>query len=280
MTTDGTSRVGAMEAGLAAATARIEALEQAQSDQQRHLQVRTVMDWIKQAELNSDPLVSVILPTRDRAELLPRAVSSVLHQSYSHWELLIVDDASRDATPDVIANIDDHRVRHFVGRGVGVAAARNIALDEANGQMIAFLDDDNTMHPDWLRSVVWAFEQHPTIDVLYGAYVVDDPLRTGGRSSGGLPSLLFYAYDHHAVVKRNIADIGCIAHRAGLPEGRFDETLRNVTDWDLFLRLTREGPPLQLPAVACFYRSDSPHRLSWGPTFEADVAAVRRRNAR
>jgi len=78
----------------------------------------------------------------------------------------------------------------------------------------------------------------------------------------------------------NIADIGCIAHRAGLPEARFDESLREMGDWDLFLRLTRDAPPLALPAIACYYTTDAPNRLSSGPTFQADLAAVRSKNKR
>jgi hypothetical protein len=74
--------------------------------------------------------------------------------------------------------------------------------------------------------------------------------------------------------------MGCIAHRAGLPEARFDESLREMGDWDLFLRLTRRAPPLALPAIACFYTTDAPNRLSHGPTFAADVAAVRAKNRR
>ena len=82
------------------------------------------------------------------------------------------------------------------------------------------------------------------------------------------------------MANRNIADIGCIGHRAGLTEGRFDEALREMGDWDLFLRLTSKRPPLALPAVACYYTTDAPNRLSHGPTFQADLAAVRAKNRR
>ena len=78
----------------------------------------------------------------------------------------------------------------------------------------------------------------------------------------------------------NIADIGCIAHRAGIAEARFDESLREMGDWDLLLRLTRDAPPLALPAVACYYTTDAPDRLSHGPTYEADLAKVREKNRR
>jgi hypothetical protein len=136
------------------------------------------------------------------------------------------------------------------------------------------------MHPHWLKSLVWAFAQRPDATVLYGAFVVDDTARLHGEGGGDLPQLYFRPYDHQAVAVNNIADMGCIAHRARLPEARFDETLRQFGDWDLFLRLTRDAPPMALPAIACFYTTDAPNRLSSGPTIQAELDTVRSRYKR
>jgi hypothetical protein len=136
------------------------------------------------------------------------------------------------------------------------------------------------MHPYWLKSVVWGFEQRPEATILYGGFVVDDTARIDQKGRGDLPQLYFFPYDHQDIAHNNIADMGCIAHRAGLPEGHFDENLREMGDWDLFLRLTRKAPPLALPAIACFYGTDAPNRLSHGPTFAADSLAVRAKNKR
>ncbi len=266
--------------GLEDPAARLAALERAVADHGRQLQVRAVMDWIEHATLRSAPLVSVVLPTRDRRDLLARAIESVQKQSYRNWELLIVDDGSVDGTADFLAGLADDRVRCFRHHGAGACAARNVALAQARGELIAYLDDDNMMHPAWLKGVVWGFEQRPEANVLYGGYVVDDAWRINRKRSGYLPRLFFLPYDHHQVAQRSVADIGAIAHRAGLPEARFDESLREMGDWDLFLRLTRTAPPLALPAIACFYTTDAPNRLSHGPTFAADKAAVRAKNRR
>jgi glycosyltransferase involved in cell wall biosynthesis len=259
---------------------QLAALERSVTESQRQLQVHTVMGWIAQTEVAAGPLVSVVLPTRDRCQLLPRAIASVVAQSYPNWELLVVDDGSVDGTPGLLAASDDPRLRSFRGPGAGVCAARNIALRHARGELVAYLDDDNIMHPQWLKSVVWAFQQRPNTAVLYGAFVVDDSARLKRQGSGELPQTYFFPYDHQAVAVDNIADIGCMAHRAGLPHARFDETLREMGDWDLFLRLTRDAPPLALPAIACFYTTDAPNRLSNGPTFQADLEAVRSKNRR
>ena len=273
-------RVVALEAALAEATTALEAERARGADHERALQVRTVMDWIAQAEVEEDTLVSVVLPTRNRASYLPRAVESVYGQTYRNWELLIVDDASTDDTSEVIAQFDDPRIRAFTGRGGSAPAARNVALSEAKGDVITYVDDDNTMHPDWLKSVVWAFCQRPDVDVLYGAFVIDDVRRILGTDSGALPHLFFRPYEHHALAQHMIADMGTMAHRAGLGEGRFDVTLREMADWDLLLRLTRERPPLPLPVIGCYYRTDSPNRLTNGPTHERDRDAIRERNRR
>jgi hypothetical protein len=246
----------------------------------RQLQVRAVMDWIERATLSTGPLISVILPTRDRCALLRRALESLGAQSYPHWEALVVDDASLDETPALLSAVGDERIKALRGPGLGTCAARNVALGHAKGELIAYLDDDNLMHPQWLKTVAWAFEQHPEADTLYGAFIVDDPERIKRVSRGALPRLFFFPYDHAAVARDNIADMGCIAHRAGLPEARFDDQLREMGDWDLFLRLTRDKPPLAVPAVACFYTTDAPNRTSNGPTHELDLATVRRKNQR
>ena len=262
------------------ASAQLAALERTVADHGRQLHVRAVMDWIEHATLTSAPLVSVVLPTRDRRDLLARAIESVQKQSYGNWELLIVDDGSVDGTAEFLAGIAGERLRRFRHHGAGACAARNVALAQARGDLIAYLDDDNMMHPAWLKAVVWGFEQRPEANVLYGGYVVDDWWRISRKKSGDLPRLVFLPYDHHQVAHRSVADMGCIAHRAGLPEARFDESLREMGDWDLLLRLTRTAPPLALPAIACFYTTDAPNRLSHGPTFAADKATVRAKNRR
>jgi hypothetical protein len=257
-----------------------DAMQRSLDEAHRQLRVRAVMDWIASITVASGPLITVILPTRDRRALLERAIASMQAQSYPNWELVVIDDGSTDATAEFLNSNTHPKLRHARTAGGGVCVARNAGLKIARGELIAYLDDDNTMHPNWLKSVVWAFGEHPETDTLYGAFEVDDTRRIDRVGRGDLPRLCFFPYDHNDVVQNNIADIGCIAHRAGLEEARFDETLREMGDWDLFLRLTRDHPPLALPAVACFYTTDAPHRLSHGPTFQADIDKVRSKNQR
>jgi len=91
---------------------------------------------------------------------------------------------------------------------------------------------------------------------------IDDADRLHGRGEGGWPSLAFQAFDRETLLKGNLADMGAIAHVAGLPEARFDERLWEYADWDLFLALTQHRTPLELPAVALCYTSAGDDRLT------------------
>jgi hypothetical protein len=100
------------------------------------------------------PLVSIVLPTRNRAACLVDAIESVLAQSYPHWELLVVDDGSEDDTAAVLARYDDPRLRSFAIAHAGCSAARNHALRQSRGELIAYLDSDNTWFPAFLSAAV------------------------------------------------------------------------------------------------------------------------------
>ena len=259
--------------------ARLATLEKQLGGMAQTVSTWEVMSWIEQATLKETPLVSVILPTHNRSRLLRRAVASVAAQEYRNWEIIVVDDGSIDDTPAVIEQLqrelEEVRLRATRICPSGVCAARNRGLQLARGEFIAYLDDDNTMHRLWLKAVVWTFSQRPDADVVYGGIVIDDSLRIDRKSRGALPAYYLNAFDRQRLVTSNLADIGVIAHRSGLAEAYFDESLREMGDWDLLVRLTSVKPPLTLPVLACFYSTEEPDRLSGGATFDADAQRVR-----
>ena len=105
------------------------------------------------------PKVSVIVPTHNRADLLPRAVDSVLAQTYGDYEMVIVDDCSSDNTQDVIAGFSDPRIRSFRhDRNRGQSAAINTGIAHARGEYIGFLDDDDEWLPTKLEGQVALLE--------------------------------------------------------------------------------------------------------------------------
>jgi len=238
-----------------------------------------MMSWIEHAVFAETPLVSVIMPTRNRSQLLPRAVDALRAQAYPHWELIVVDDGSTDDTPQRLEQLrhalGEERLQAIRIEPSGVCAARNRGLAAARGSLIAYADDDNFMHPLWLKAVAWAFSQRPDVDVVYGGFIVDDLLRVNQEGAGALPSYHLYSFNREKLARHNLCDIGGVAHRRGLPGAHFDESLREMGDWDLLVRLTRDKAPLVIPVIACFYSTNAPNRLSGGPTYEADKARVR-----
>ena len=97
------------------------------------------------------PSFSVVVPTFNRSEILPRALQSVLSQSYTDFELLVVDDGSSDETETVAQSFTDPRLRYVRQENQGLSAARNFGVAHAKGEWVTFLDDDDQALPHWLE---------------------------------------------------------------------------------------------------------------------------------
>lgn len=116
------------------------------------------------------PLVSVVLPTHNRAAVLPRAIASVQAQTYPAWELIVVDDASTDETPGLVRELADPRI-FLLSLPIPCghpARPRNIGWTLARGVYVAYLDDDNAWRPHHLEKLVAAAEAHPAAAGAYG----------------------------------------------------------------------------------------------------------------
>ncbi len=231
----------------------------------RQLQVWTLRAFLAGVPGELDTPITVIMPTRNRAAFLREALASVLAQRHQNFELIVIDDGSEDETPDVLAAIDDPRLRVVRTAGLGESAARNLGLDIATGEIITFLDDDNLMDAGWLHAVAWAFDRWPETQLLYGARIVEDAPAMKSEPSGALPNLDWDAFDRRRLEQGNYIDMNVIALRAGLPDCRFDETLRSSIDWQLMLTLSSRHEPLELPALACVYRTYAPNRICDAP---------------
>lgn len=259
---------------------RIDALEAENAQLRRRVElgererlITTTMAWLGREPVHDDVLISVVTPTYARPDRLEEAIRSVIAQRHQSWEMVIVDDGS-DTAAAVVAGFDDERVRLIDADHGGVCRARNIALEHVKGEIVTYLDDDNWLDPGWLHAVEWAFRNHPASSVLYGARVLDDVTRAHGMGDGGWPFLQFNAFDRAALEQDNFADMGVLAHRADHP-ARFDDPLVECGDWDFFLSLTEHETPLELPAIAFYYRTDGTDRLT-GQQPE-DAARVRQK---
>ena len=231
--------------------------------------------WLHEAWLRAMPpsgvLLSVVVPTRHRPDLLRRALTSLLAQTHREWEGIVVDDGDLDRSGEVrgvLEELADPRLRLVPAHAGNEAAARNAGLDAASGQLVTYLDDDNVMFPVWLAALADAAHTHPDAPLLYGARVT--------REAGGEERVHLGDFDREALEQHNSIDTGQIGHRAD-PRVRWDTALVRFTDWDLVLRLTEDRDGVPVPALAVGYTTDAPDRISERADLEASAAPIRAR---
>ncbi len=195
--------------------------------------------WSKQV-----PAISVVMPVFNRQGRVVRALESVLAQDLADFELIIVDDASTDATVRVIEGYHDPRivlVRQPENRGGG--AARNRGARQARSGLIAFLDSDDVFRPHKLGFVVDYFASHPDIDVLLDSFELVYPPERRKRNVMRInPPLTDSREIAAGIYARRISKATpalSLRRDALRTAGYFDEGLRRRQDFDLVIRLTR-----------------------------------------
>jgi len=201
-----------------------------------------------------DLLVSIIMPTRNRADIISRAIESVLFQTHQNFELLIIDDGSTDGTKDVVnVFLKDSRVNFIPITKSGVSKARNQGLDLANGKLISYLDSDNSWEPNFLRLMVCFLEEHGLDAGYSGIRALDDSYVTV-RYRGDI-------FDWDECLAENFIDINAFIHRAA--SIRNDTDLQRFVDWDFILRLTADKSVGYAPFVGvCYYDGTEYQRIT------------------
>ncbi len=210
------------------------------------------------------PLVSVIIPTYNRADLVRQAVASVKAQTFRDFEIVVVDDGGTDGTYEVLAAGRELRVLRHPDRR-GVAAARNTGVAAARGEWLAFLDSDDLWLPDKLARQIFWLEGQPELLIcqtdetwVRRGVRVNKPAahrKVAGRIF--LPSL----------ARCMISPSAVMLHRRLLEDhGGFDETLPAAEDYDLWLRLTWRYEVGLVDEPLVIKRGGHPDQLSaqWG----------------
>ncbi|HWR33625.1 MAG TPA: glycosyltransferase family A protein, partial [Chitinophagaceae bacterium] len=129
-------------------------------------------------------LVSVIVPAYNAAAFIEDTIRSISGQSYSNWEVIIIDDGSTDGTSKIIWSFNDKRIKIFSQMNAGVAAARNNGLKQAKGEYVVFFDADDLMSPDFLSARVQALETDSEIAYV-GGIVETFPVKAKTRKAAG-----------------------------------------------------------------------------------------------
>jgi glycosyltransferase involved in cell wall biosynthesis len=200
------------------------------------------------------PLLSVVVPTKDRAARLGRALEGARAQTLSDLEIVVVDDGSTDGTRALLEEVasDDARVRvvHLDG-GNGAAQARNRGIEVATGKFLAFCDDDDEWHPRKAEVQVEYLEAHPAVGLVGCDFTIVDE-RTGRSARYRGPQ----HFTPFAMLWVNVM-MGCsfpMIHRSAFAtDPRFDASLISAEDWDLWLRCSDEKEVAWLDDVLCRY---------------------------
>lgn len=201
-----------------------------------------------------NPLITIITPTYNRADFILEAVESVIKQSYPRFEFLIVDDGSTDNTVELLqAYLKDERVRLFQQENRGQSVARNVALAEAAGEFICFLDSDNYWPLDKLEKQIRIFEKHPEVDVLYGDNVIineqgkEVSRKNMSRYSGRIAARMIQ--DNCVAMNTTMARRRCFDEMGGMSGKR-----RVADDYDLWLRFSARYEFRYEPEYWAWYR--------------------------
>jgi glycosyltransferase involved in cell wall biosynthesis len=207
----------------------------------------------------NDPLVSIVIPTHNRRVLLEQAVLSVLAQTYTRWELIIVDDGSTDDTPVYLDAITDPRIRTLHQRHSGrISTTRNAGVRVARGELVAFLDSDDLWPPRKLALQATKIVEAPDCGWCYGkSQLIDesgkalprDPIPAGDLASGWV--LLNVLLLNRVA----LATPGMMVKRAVFEQiGGYDESLELAEDFDLGVRLAQSSQVCAVGDVVALVR--------------------------
>ncbi len=211
------------------------------------------------------PKVSVIIPTFNRADLLAQAIDSVLSQSYTDFELIVVDDGSTDATQALLSRYRE-RIRYLFQENRGVSAARNLGIKVARGRYICLLDSDDLWLRDKLKEQIRLMKGDPKIRVSYTDEVW---IRGGKRVNQGKRHRKYSGWILRKLLPLCLISPSSVMIERGVFEevGLFDESFPVCEDYDLWLRIGSRMPIylIEKPLIVKRGgRADQLSQIDWG----------------
>src|SRR5919202_353647 len=219
------------------------------------------------------PLISVIIPAYNAEKTIKQTIESVLNQTFSDFEIIVINDGSQDSTLEIVSSIPDPRIKVFSYPNAGPQKSRNRGWGNASGEYVSFLDADDLWTPDKLEAQLKALQENPAAAV---AYSWTDYIDESGNS---FPQSNHGNFSGHVFVKLLLADfVGngsnpLIQKQALVEVGGFDESLVAGQDWDMWVRLASRYPFVAVPVVQILYRVSG---NSWSTNLERREAGFKR----
>jgi len=196
------------------------------------IDVSAVVFSMDKAKAMNEPLISIVMSTVRPNEYLDECIHSILRQSYTNWELLLIDDGSATGLP-AKKYLNDPRIFTYRNdKNMGLPYSLNLGVKLSRGKLIARMDDDDTMHPDRLLMQLKAFQEND-LDICSGyALVVDEH----GRPYKVLPSSKSRMRLVDFVFNTPIVHPSVMFARDWIVSNKYDETLLKAQDWELWIR--------------------------------------------
>jgi glycosyltransferase involved in cell wall biosynthesis len=191
----------------------------------------------------SVPTVSVILPAYGVAKYIGAAVESVLQQTYTDYEIIVVNDGDPD-TEALEAALEPYaeRIVYLKQENRGVCAARNTAIGAARGRYLAFLDSDDLLEPDYLAVQVGILENDPTIDAVYpNALVFGETINAGKTYMDICPSQGEVTFENLVTERCQVSIFVTARKEAVVRAGMFDPNIPISGDFDMWVRMVKHG---------------------------------------
>jgi glycosyltransferase involved in cell wall biosynthesis len=207
------------------------------------------------------PNISVIIPVYNAEETIKETIESVLSQTFSQFEIIVINDGSQDKTLEIVYRILDPRLKVLSYPNAGVSVSRNRGISQAAGDYVSFLDADDLWTPDKLETQLKALQANPQAAVAYSwTDWIDESgqfLRSGGH-------ITVNGDVYAKLLLRDFVESGSnpLIRRQALTEvGGFDKSLNLAADWDMWLRLAARYEFVAVPSSQILYRV-SPNSMS------------------
>lgn len=218
------------------------------------------------ATLAAPPCVSIVLPTYNQCQYLPRAVQSILDQSFEDFELIVVNDGSTDGTDGYLRHLTDPRLVVVEQANARLPRALNNGFNRARGTFHTWISSDNYCSKYFLEDLVMALRAHPECGMAYSDFaLVDDQGRTVRIEKDK-------DFSYRNVLLGNPGNASFLYRRECYEEvGQYEPSLEGAEDWDMWLRIVEKFPTVHVQSTPYYYRL---HERSMTETMKREIAAA------
>ena len=209
------------------------------------------------------PFFSIIIPTYDRAHIIHRPIDSIISQTFTNWELIIIDDGSTDETKSIVDSYNDDRIRYLWQENQERSAARNHGIKLARGEWICFQDSDDAYLPEHLQVLYESIHQNPGFKVIRTGLFIFENEKLVTKSSIGISKYDQYPFE----------GIQCFAFNSEIfKDGvQFDLKFITIEDFEFLLKIGNKYKFYQIESWTVKYYYDPRSSGGIGPGYKINL---------